>query len=56
MCILHVEQCSECQDKYSLLQYVEGCDNYYKTKVYCENFIYKTKFYICDICNQSTWK
>lgn len=56
MCILHVEQCSDCQDKYSLLQYLEACDNYYQTKLYCEDIKYETKLCVCDTCksNQSS--
>ena len=56
MCILHVEQCSECSDKFSVLQHVQECSSFYITKLYCEDITLETKFYVCDICNQSTWK
>ena len=54
MCILHVQQCSECSDKFSFLQYLEGCEKYYNTKEYCDNITTELKLYVCDNCSQST--
>lgn len=50
MCVLYIQQCPNCRDKYTVLQFVKECHLYYTNKNYCQDCLTEESFEWCEDC------
>lgn len=50
MCVLHVQYCPDCLDKYTILQYTEACLLYYNGGQYCQDINDQVELIVCENC------